>query len=214
MDDAYLWDLNQFSHQPMRPPRKGMIGENVFHAEWSRLTADTGAMNSPPNEAFADILGCHPFRLSERTATVAASLVCWLGTNLGRCFLESGAKLVKTQTCPQSAYLMAWASHNARNSCVNSGRRTLEACLMTDVEPHRRPELSANDYEAAEHVVMWLGTDKGQQFLKACEKEISRLNQAESFKHHLENNLNLSPAATDHVLKMAAAYRPTPAPHA
>lgn len=217
MDQEYLWDLTQFAHQPMRPPRAGLIGENVFCEEWSRLMADTQQMDSPPNEKLADVLGGHPYKLTERSATVAASLVCWLGTNLGRCYLEAAEKLAKHQTDAGDAYLMAWAAHNARRSFVNSGRRTLEACLISDAEPTRVPELSADDYEIAEHLVMWLGSADGQAFRKACETEILRLKQTESFKHHLENNLNLSPAAAAQVLKLAGEYRPTrltPAPNA
>jgi hypothetical protein len=212
MDKEYLWDLLQFAHQPMRPPRNGFVGENVFHAEWSRHVADTNAMDSPPNEKLADLLGAHPFQLTERSATVAASLVCWLGTNMGRCFLEEAAKLAKRHTCSQEAYLMAWAAQNARRSFCNHGRRALESCLISDAEPNLVPVLSADDYEVAEHLVMWLGSKDGQKFLKTCETEIKRQNHAESFKSHLVNNLKLSPSSLNQVLKMAAEYHPTPVP--
>lgn len=211
MDHDYLWNTKHFTAAPMRPPRQGLIGENVFASEWAKLMADTENINNPPNEALSGVLGSYGYRLNQRSATVAASLVCWLGTNIGRCFLDNAAVMGKTTPLRGDAYLMAWAVENIRRSSTNHGRRALEACLISDATPTVVPKLSAADYEVAEHVVMWLGDEDGQRFLKACETEIKRQNQAESFRHHLTSNLKLEPSAVTCVLKMAAEYRPTPA---
>lgn len=211
MDHDYLWDTRPFDSAPTRPPRQGFIGENVMAAEWAKLMADTNDIDSPPNDTLSCVLGSYGYRLTQRSATVAASLVCWLGTNIGRCFLDVAARLAAT-TCQKSdAYLMAWAVQNTRCSSVNHGRRTLEACLISDATPTKVPKLSGADYEVAEHVVIWLGSENGQRFLKTCETEIKRQNQVEQFRHHLESNLRLAPSAVNCVLKMAAEYRPTPA---
>lgn len=209
MDHDYLWDIPLFNHSPMRPARKGLVGENVFASEWAKLMAPPN-FDSPANQPLADVMGSYGYRLKERAATVAASVICWLGTNCGRCFLEKAARLGSVQTSREDGYLMAWAVENARQSFSGQGRRTLEACLISDEKPTIVPNLSAQDYECAEHLVMWLGSDDGQKFLQRCETEISRQNQAESFKHHLSSNLRLEPGAVETVLKMASQYRPTP----
>jgi hypothetical protein len=172
--------------------------------------ADTENINASPNDAFTEVLGSYGYRVNQRCATVAASLVCWLGTNVGRGFLEDAALRAKdTLVCAQ-AYLMAWALVNTRRSFINAGKRALELMLISEATPETVPELSAADYEVAEHVVLWLGGEDGQRFLRLCEAEIKRQNHVESFQRHLSLNLKLAPATVDCVLKMAETYVPAP----
>ena len=67
---------------------------------------------------------------------------------------------------------------------MNSGYRAIEHILTPDSDRINgqlafRPELSADDYEAVESIVIWLGSDDGKRFVDECRKEISERHLAE-----------------------------------
>lgn len=196
MDDCeyeeYLYDLGPLQHAPVRPPRAGFIGENVFAERWAKYIAKGprygfDSWRHCPNAVLADILTELPARITQRHASVCASIVCWLGTNCGRATLEEAEKYAKTMF---AGYTAAWAIENKRTGHVNGGVRCLEhllapedhygKCLFTGgIVLRRRPELTAEDYETAEHLWAWLGSDPGRAFTQGCKQEITRREAAE-----------------------------------
>lgn len=173
-------DLPPLTHKPMRPPRDGHIGEYVFAEKWEELmNRDDGEYPSSIN--LHRILYPMPVKLDQRHATVAASMICWLGTNVGLSFLRAAQRLEDAGF--RNSFVSAWAVENRRIYSVNNNVRTAEHLLATedhygtrwpwgDYAIIRLPELSADDYEVLEHVAHWLGTDDGKRFCEECEAEI------------------------------------------
>lgn len=213
MDHDYLWDTPLFEHKAIAMPRKGFLGENVFYDNWVQMLTKDRDMSEPDNQQFADVLGSYGHKIDERAATVAATFISWLGTNVGFSYREEARKLAKALPYKHDAYLMAWAVHNLRQSSVSAGRRQLESCLSDpslDRHDHinRAPILSSQDYEVVEHLVVWLGSDEGQDFLEKCEADIARNQHEQDFRKYLESTLNLAPGQVNRVLDMAERYKP------
>lgn len=155
-------------HQPIRPPRPGHIGEQVYAELWERTICrvahdpDADDDSRPLAEVFGD------WRATIRRCRIAASFICWLGTNCGQGFIFKARKYVEKKI--DCAWRVAWWSENCRIRGVNSGRRTLEHLIAT---PEREwPDLSADDFETLECVASWLGSTRGQEFIAAAEYEI------------------------------------------
>jgi hypothetical protein len=176
-------------HDPIRPVRQEVLGEFVFIEQWQQLmAANPNDLDSDDNRTWLElILREMGFAVEQRHATVAASLVCWFGTNCGGSFLETGKKAaaVVPRRAP-AAWVGAWAQENYRIMGVAGGYRTLEHILALDsdrtaqglVSLVRTPDLSVDDFEVAEHVCAWLGSWEGGEFLKRCEARIEELRQA------------------------------------
>jgi hypothetical protein len=204
-----LWNTPAFENKAMRPPRDGIVGEQVFAEFWEKQMADTQSLSSPPNGALSEILGPYPFDLDQRCATVAASLVTWFGTNCGLSFLHE-AKTQAAQTHNKGdSYLRTWAVENARKSYSGSGARTLEHCLKADAD-RDLPELSGRDYEVAEHVVFWLASEEGQDFVNRCEVEIEARRPEANLAFYLQHNLKLQSHEVRRVMDLARKVPPQP----
>lgn len=164
-------------HQPVNPPRENHR-EEMYARTWA-----VWATAHPPRAhddldathfdwMFSDLLWVP----GQQEALVAASLMCWLGTNCGQGFLDDVRRLqavIGGQYAAESAFSMQWALENQRRPSVNHGRRILEFCL-TPREKLNAGEveaLSGRDFEAAECVMTWLGTIDGQQFLYECRND-------------------------------------------
>jgi hypothetical protein len=173
-------ELLAFSHEPNRTPRPDVIGEVVMAEMWQAHMRREA--NDPQDDcdeyAFRALMNAFPFALTQRHATVAASFVKWLGTNCGRCFLSTAARISAKLDGAMDAYAAAWAMENTRHIGINGGYRTIEAVLATDANYENgrlthMPDVSAHDCEVIDHVVTWLGMRDGQAFVAACEKEIT-----------------------------------------
>ena len=167
-------------HEPMRPARD-LPGEQVFYREWKRLmNKDLGIYDD--ETMIERVLATLPVAANERHSRVLASVVTWLGTNCGNAFLHEAKRLGASATRVQYPYLAQWAMENARFSWLSGGRRTLEHCMATEFQPSysglatmetvRPTDLSADDYEVVEHLMVWLGDRDGQSFLTRCEREV------------------------------------------
>lgn len=168
-------------HEAVRPARKGFLREHVFAGRWRELMASKPRLL---NRVLSDYLA----GVGQREATVAASLITWLGTNMGQALIEEAARRVRVAGAGadvppyavSDAYLCAWTSENRRKLGVDNGWRTLEA-LLTEDAAEKRVQPSAADYEVAEHVVFWLGQFEGQRFVQLCQAEVSALAKIESY---------------------------------
>lgn len=141
----------------------------------------------------------------QRAASIAASMMRWFGTNVGRCFLGKGKDLLPALS--SRAYLAAWAVENQREYGLRLIHHVLSLQSLEDstalgsvTNPNKRPHLTTRDYEVCELVAAWLGKPKGQAFLAECEAEIQeRLKQesAERMARHLSSlEARQNPAAT------------------
>lgn len=213
MDNDYLYDLDRFKHQAHKLPRKGFVGENVFYDNWVKLMKTDRDLSDPANQMFADVLSGYGHRLDERAASVAATFVAWLGTNLGYSYRhaakELGKKLSANGYYLEDVYLMAWARENVRRTGVSYGRRQLEALMTWDDK--NAPEVTAKDYEVVEQLVMWLGSAEGQAFLTKCEEETACRQRNEEFRTYLEKTAGLPEHHVNQILRLAKDYKPVEA---
>ena len=136
------------------------------------------------NESPLDVVlrGC-PFPATQREATVLASVVSWLGTNCGREMLRAAKDSESARLWrAHETYLAVWALENVRSNGIRGGcggLRTIEHILGEAIETSRgrtvvRPTLSVNDFEAVDHLMLWLGQHDGQGFLLAAHEELNR----------------------------------------
>jgi len=182
----------QLIHDPVHPVRPEVLGEVVFVSQWQALMLETPPRLSHDEDRtwLEVILRDMSVEVTQRHATVAASLVRWFGTNCGLAFLQKGKQAAEREPfIPfySMAWLKTWAEENHRIHGLNSGVRTLEHVLASAEdydrgELRRIPKLTVEDYEAAEHLCAWLGTVKGVEFVQRCEDRMAILRAAA--KHH------------------------------
>lgn len=178
-----MTDRRIILHLPIRPPRDGVIGECVFSQHWQELMAGASAYPeydhdyNDPN--LGRILDRHD--VTQADATICATLIQWLGTNVGRCTLDRGRQLGNQigRSTTFLPVLAAWAADNLRSPYRNGNRRLLE-CLMVDPDAARDwagspltvPALTLKDFETAELLMAWLDNAKGLEFTERAEGEI------------------------------------------
>lgn len=166
--------LAAIKHEPERAVRPDVYGEGIFLECWQRhlqITPEYG--DGYANERFQCILSdMTPFP-TQRDATVAASFIIWLGTNCGNFYLFEAKRrfthLTDREADRPDAYLFEWVRQNRRISCVNGGRRTIEALVE---EPTYR------DAEVCEVIAHYLGTPEGQAVIAEAEAEIEATRKA------------------------------------
>lgn len=173
--------LSVLRHEPIRPPRPSFLREQVFAGRWRDLMLSRrGAIHQVLRDYLAPI--------GQREASVAASVITWLGTNMGQALLEDAERRQTTDrpsgwspsyAC-SDAYLSAWCAENRRKHGINNGVRTLEAILSVDIS-RGICAATAADYEVAENVFFWLGQPDGQRFLSLGQTEASALARIESY---------------------------------
>lgn len=177
-------ELNQdetcFSHTPVRPVRQDVLGEVVFMEHWLKLMAQELPFEydiDPPNEMLKHILWDVPSVLTERHAQVCASLIRWLGTNNGRAFLERADNMSIRLRSREQGYQCAWTLENQRRQGTDYGWRAIEAVLSPEALTNQRmerPALSFEDSDTIDVLMGWMGSEKGEQFLVDCRKEIEK----------------------------------------
>lgn len=154
---------------PLRPARAG-LAEVVFLSEWQALLKK--------HPVLSDLLDGK--KTTKRDAQVAASFITWLGTNSGAAFVHAADQMVQTLQSSESGYLAAWALINRRQWHINSGVRTIESvlalCNLFDkrnvgIAPHiaaQDVEISIDDIDTVEALVVWISTAQGRAFVKNC----------------------------------------------
>lgn len=190
-------------HVPIRPARND-IAEQVFSRRWEEL-----AGSREPDQLY----GCHlhrmligyPYQIDQRVASVLASLICWLGTNVGKSFLDTGKRIRENVPLIRFPYLAAWGECNARIFGMNSRARQIEFLTRTqaDMEKDVFQEVSVKDLEALEQLCMWLGMDEGLAFVAGCEAEIERRKELETLAFHCAAGRQNSPSVRKLMEKFA-----------
>lgn len=194
--EKHLLDIGPLSHEPIIPPRDGHVGELVYSTAW-RIQMETAPEEcAAPNARLQDILYLMG-PLTQRQATVAATFVMWLGTNVGLGFVSACKMAISSSTLtPYRAWLEQWGWTNRRQSYLNYGLRSIELILapaeLYCAGQHgigglsRAPDLSADDYETVEHLLEWLSGTEGGEFLSACDAEIEARRVGEHLRRRLE----------------------------
>ncbi|WP_338924548.1 hypothetical protein V0M98_33575 (plasmid) [Pseudomonas silesiensis] len=191
--------FHTLDHSPIRPASEGCIGEEVFLRRWRKLLA-FGNGYHPFSDGINATLEyivkpCDP-GITQRHATVAASLIRWLGSNDGLAFLEKADLKCGSLGNREEAYIAEWALENSREGNSSFGLLTIEQVMMRvgDVEP---PTLSVDDCETMAHLLMWLAAEhcvymqSGPEFLKACRDEIQSNLPAEANRRPPATSLKL-----------------------
>lgn len=182
----YRENSRNFSHNPNAPyPRQGMVAETVYADYWrdfAKGTRENGNGEALPN--IVRLFNKLPFYLEQKHATLAASFICWLGTNAGLGFIGRCKRFSENINNPEEAYLSAWAVDNRRIYGHNSNTRTIEwlkadeSALVRGMDGFlcfsQSPEVNLEDQDIIETLICWLSDTEGQRFVKACEKEIER----------------------------------------
>ena len=172
----------KIAHESLRVNRDGVWGEYVYLSRWQALMS--GAPESEDDGTpFENILSVSGLEADQRAAHVAATLAQWLGTNCGNGLIHQARALAKATFSLSDAFVGAWAMQNRRIAYRNDGVRSLELTLTPSTTPRSErdgipetiPDLSVRDYEVAEAIVAWLGTESGQRFIAACEADIAAL---------------------------------------
>lgn len=190
-------------HRPIRRPRTTFTRECMFAASWLRLM-ESPTMQSDSNprgyvSKLESILCLYPHEITQRTASIAASFITWLGTNSGRCFMQEAQKVSETLGSLERGYVAAWAIENRRTQGINSGVRTIEAILATEDSSHDMfgyrpniPILSAAEVEVVDLLVEWLAGEEGRVFVNKCESEVNLLQKAQAAeeRRRLKNHEN------------------------
>lgn len=194
--------MSALSHTPLRPPRAGHIGEQVYASMWQAAMSERWEEYRASDDDAAPIeMVLQEFRrtVEQRHATVAATVICWLGCSVGFALMRRAeSEIAAGRWDEHKAYLLAWTLENRRVRHVNSGVRLIEYMLTPEedrVQPKwndesgisKLPQLSADDLEVVDHVMLWLPTERGQRFLRQCEKEIERLRDEERRRLHAEH---------------------------
>jgi hypothetical protein len=195
MDNRALEAMGWLQFEPAIPVRQNILGEVVYNEHWQalmrrELVDHPDYFSNTPNAMLADILRGLPHGINQREATVATTLIVWLGTACGQGFINSGRRYAERLGCSlEQGYYHAWAAQNVRASWVNHGYRLIELLLAPAHSPMRRPrgsfqpelpfacastvpQLTTVDHEVCEHVAAWLGTPLGQAFVTEAEREI------------------------------------------
>lgn len=191
------------THAPIRPPRN-MIEEQVYARRWAELMGSPSGYDD--RNYLEAVLIHYDTRVGQREASVAASFICWLGTNIGKSFLSEGRRLTPHFQVPQDAYHAAWSVHNRRRFASNNGWRSVEYFCRTeeDQKANVMPRPSANDYEVVEHVAEWLGSAEGQDFIAGCETEIERHRKLDFIARHNEQGLGHLPIVQQYKAELAS----------
>ena len=167
-------------HVAIRPARN-MIGEQVFARRWLLLMEKEN--NHTERSNFEWVLASYPYPIDQRAASVAASFIVWLGTNVGGSFLALAKEFNAVHAARSSAYVAAWAVMNVRSFGHNSYARQIDFLTRTVEELSKDifSEVSIRDLEVADQVAFWLGSEDGQNFLNGCAAEISRRKDLEAY---------------------------------
>lgn len=190
--------MKKLIHKPMIPARPGHNGEQVYASTWAAAMEPTGDEDEGQTPIEIVLRDLDVQELTQRHATVAATVICWLGCNIGYATLRRAeAERAAGRWSDAHCYLFAWTLENMRRIGRNSNIRCVEYMLtppddrretrsIGDVGITRLPELSAIDLEVIDHVMLWLAEADGQRFLRLCDAQIKALDDEDRIRRNAE----------------------------
>lgn len=153
---------------------------------------------------------------TQRDQIVAATLIVWLGSNLGGCFISSAKKLLGSgdkRLLPQ-ACVLHWQEENKERGFVRGpsdyhvlrwvmNERTEEELrgyghprIHSAALKHALSPISKRDIAISNALMQWLGTKDGQAFNASVERLIQRYQKEQVMDYHRIWNLGiLAPVA-------------------
>jgi len=180
-------EIMEFDHSPISPfPRKNHIGEETFHSAWLHLMGEIkGSYFVDYSTPLHQILShAFPYVVTQRHATVAASFICWLGTNSGRSIIDQVGRCLRYNPCLSrlDSFRLIWAKENSRRYGFNNGYRLIEYILgdMNDEFHGWQLNISVQDYEVCDRLIEWLADVEGTNFINSCLEVIEDLRQKDS----------------------------------
>lgn len=134
----------------------------------------------------------YKYQLDEKDAQTIASFISYLGTNGGRCLLDTFQKYAESKFFrnKEDAFVHAWHFENSRQVGINNNLRTIEF-LLTPLNKYPRfgvldiysvSEISVDQYELIEQTVKWLSTSGGVTYLLNC---LELIDQAKDKTHEI-----------------------------
>lgn len=124
-----------------------------------------------------------PYNVTERHMHVLGTLLAWLGSNRGRCFILEAKQLAQTLNSDRKGFIYAWADVNQRLVGVDNGNTLLEL-LLTPIEHHHHDRgllcpanhyVTSHDIETANFFVHWLATTHGQGFINSAYQMVTQV---------------------------------------
>lgn len=173
--------MADIQHKPLQ--LRDLPPEKVFAREWEALASalidlddlEHDDLNVTRGQAIAAGHN-RMLEIGQEEATLAATFITWLGTNVGGCFLGKGRRMEEELSGRHLAgmgFLAAWAIHNARHIGRNSGWRSCEYLAWDgdwkDARRFNPPAMTEDELEVLENMARWLGTSEGGKFLARCE---------------------------------------------
>lgn len=167
-------------HEPLRPVRPDVLGEVAYMRIWGEWMGRWAGEASDYDLPLQAIL--RRSVVTQRQASVAASFIRWLGTNIGRSFVEEAERMA-TQApfhLPyrrEDAFLCEWAIQN-KLGCMYAPLLSTELnsvvlCAGASVlAPGAVPELTLDDCWVIELLVLWLGSEEGARFIASASAEL------------------------------------------
>lgn len=171
-----------------RPGRaREFVEERIFYHLWIEYNglAEVGVYCNSAMAEIASLIGPVPEgswrdrEVSERDACVATTIIQWLGSKCGCCFLADAEHLAETSNSKESAYLEHWQKEMlTRQVGRDGGFSGLEHILNSQIPrilTHRDQVdlVSLRDEQVAEATVRWLAKKRGQEFIAEAERRIT-----------------------------------------
>lgn len=128
-----------------------------------------------------------PYTPNTRTMHVIASFLLWLGSNIGQAFLSDVECAFKHLKSKRKAFISTWALENDRLPGMNHGFRITE-WILTPVEFHHQnlgmtchanKHVTIEDLETIDHLIHWLASSNGQNYLESTKEDYKRARQLE-----------------------------------
>ncbi len=161
-------ELFEIKHSPLEIPKKDSLSY-LFMVEWlelcERATPYTNAEDEPLNLVLKNL----PRLAEQRDATVAATIICDLGSSIGENLIHKAKQMRDLDLA--APYVLAWAHYNQPLDFLNHGWTLLEALMdenpTVDRNMRSRPVLNRDDEFVAICIMQWLSTKGGQSFLRS-----------------------------------------------
>jgi hypothetical protein len=186
--------------------REDVPGERVYRDAWRRAMAANGVENEdrilaglpvdidpywvenePGSFPIKDILGSGV--PDARDTRLASSVIRWLGCHMGQRFLEEVQKIAaqpyfQGHEGMSRAFLAAWAIENRPDRSALNGSFLIAADSLQDLAAtvtvkagEKGYMLSPHDMKIFERTMMWLGSPKGQNFIRNAQDVLTALHK-------------------------------------
>lgn len=156
---------------PIKNARKDVPFERIYLQLLNEL------MVKSPGELLNCLNITHSFK--QRSASVVASFVVYMGCNVGKNFTREAIELANSKLFHSSsdAFLAAWAIFNKRQSNGTSVIRPSEVMLSSEyifennrINWNRVPSVTQEDNDVIEGMVNWWSSKSGEIFRQKAQK--------------------------------------------